>query len=91
VEAKDGDEAMRIMIDHPIDVVLLNYTLPGESGLATAARIRELEERVFSFFLNFIPNYFIISFTLFFFFLILLFLKGCFGKQSGGIADEERE
>ena len=44
--AKDGDEAMRAMIDNVVDVVILNYSLPGDDGLATAARIRELEERV---------------------------------------------
>ena len=40
-EAGDGAETLRLAAELAPDLVLLDITMPGESGIATAARLKE--------------------------------------------------
>jgi DNA-binding NarL/FixJ family response regulator len=41
-EAANGADAVALALEHKPDVVLLDITMPGETGLRAAARLREL-------------------------------------------------
>ena len=41
--AESGDEALSLVQEHPIDVVMMDWELPGMNGIDTAWAIRELE------------------------------------------------
>jgi DNA-binding NarL/FixJ family response regulator len=40
-EGADGDEALRLLQDHDVDVLLLDLRMPGRDGIATLAAMRE--------------------------------------------------
>jgi DNA-binding NarL/FixJ family response regulator len=40
LEAADGREAMRQIVDHPPDLIFMDIKLPGENGLDLTARIK---------------------------------------------------
>lgn len=40
-EARDGEEAVHLVVEHRPDVVLLDVAMPGTSGILAAQRIRE--------------------------------------------------
>jgi DNA-binding response OmpR family regulator len=40
VEAASAEEAEALMAQHPIDIALLDYNMPGRNGLALAAALR---------------------------------------------------
>ncbi|WP_062205506.1 response regulator [Demequina salsinemoris] len=42
VEASDGDDAVAAALEEVPDAVLLDHLLPGDDGLAVAARLRAL-------------------------------------------------
>ena len=42
VEAANADEAMAVMAERPIDLVLIDYNMPGKDGLELAADLRAL-------------------------------------------------
>lgn len=42
-DAADGQEAMSLLSQHPIDVVLLDISMPGRNGLETLKQIRTQE------------------------------------------------
>ena len=44
VEAADGLQALRLIQNQPFDLVLLDWMMPGASGLETARRIRKDEQ-----------------------------------------------
>ena len=44
VEAADGLQALRLIQSQPFDLVLLDWMMPGASGLETARRIRKDEQ-----------------------------------------------
>jgi two-component system, OmpR family, KDP operon response regulator KdpE len=41
-EARNGEEALRSLERHPVDLVLLDINMPGLDGIATCRRIRDL-------------------------------------------------
>ena len=41
LEAGDGAQAVRLLVDHPVDVVLMDVRMPGLDGLAATARLTE--------------------------------------------------
>ena len=40
-EAFSGDEALAIVQDHPVDLILMDIMMPGMNGLTATARLRE--------------------------------------------------
>ena len=42
LKASSGAEALRVLADHPIDVVLMDIHMPGMSGIETVERLRAL-------------------------------------------------
>jgi CheY-like chemotaxis protein len=40
VEASSADDAMLKLAEHPIDIALLDYNMPGKNGLDLAAELR---------------------------------------------------
>lgn len=44
LEAKDGEEALRLLNDHNVDVVLLDVNMPGINGFEVCKRIRQTEQ-----------------------------------------------
>lgn len=42
IEAKDGDEAARLMAETPVDLAVLDVMMPGQSGLDLCTEIRSL-------------------------------------------------
>lgn len=44
--AGSGEEALRLLVEHPIDLVLLDIRLPGMDGLATLERIKAKEPKL---------------------------------------------
>ena len=44
VEAADGLQALRLIQSQPFDLVLMDWMMPGASGLETARRIRKDEQ-----------------------------------------------
>ncbi|KAA0592909.1 DNA-binding NarL/FixJ family response regulator [Azospirillum lipoferum] len=41
VEAANGDELFRILQDTPVDVAIIDYNMPGDNGVETAAKLRQ--------------------------------------------------
>lgn len=44
LEAKDGEEALQLLNDHTVDVVLLDVNMPGMNGFEVCKRIRQTEQ-----------------------------------------------
>lgn len=44
LEAKDGEEALQLLNDHIVDVVLLDVNMPGMNGFEVCKRIRQIEK-----------------------------------------------
>jgi two-component system KDP operon response regulator KdpE len=44
-EARSGEEALRTLEQHPVDLVLLDINMPGLNGIDTCRRIRDLSPR----------------------------------------------
>ena len=44
IQARDGEESIRIIQEHLPDLILMDIHLPGESGIVTATRIKSIEE-----------------------------------------------
>lgn len=44
LEAKDGEEALQLLNDHTVDVVLLDVNMPGMNGFEVCKRIRRTEQ-----------------------------------------------
>jgi CheY-like chemotaxis protein len=42
VEARNADEALAVVAERKIDVVMIDYNMPGKDGLALAAELRAL-------------------------------------------------
>ncbi|AWU97478.1 response regulator (plasmid) [Azospirillum ramasamyi] len=40
VEAANGDELFRTIQDTPVDVAIIDYNMPGDNGVETAAKLR---------------------------------------------------
>ncbi|PWC90344.1 regulator [Azospirillum sp. TSH100] len=40
VEAANGDELFRTLQDTPVDVAIIDYNMPGDNGVDTAAKLR---------------------------------------------------
>lgn len=45
LEAANADEAVALLADHVVDIVLLDFNMPGRDGLALAAEIRQSTPR----------------------------------------------
>ncbi|MBP6058009.1 MAG: response regulator [Nitrosomonas sp.] len=44
LEARDGEEALQLLNDHIVDVVLLDVNMPGMNGFEVCKRIRQTEQ-----------------------------------------------
>lgn len=44
LEARDGEEALQLLNDHIVDVVLLDVNMPGMNGFEVCKRIRQAEQ-----------------------------------------------
>ncbi|AWB08295.1 response regulator (plasmid) [Azospirillum humicireducens] len=40
VEAANGDELFKTLQDTPVDVAIIDYNMPGDNGVETAAKLR---------------------------------------------------
>lgn len=43
IEASDGEEAVELLYDHPVDILLLDISMPKLDGLQTCRKVREAE------------------------------------------------
>lgn len=41
VEAANGDELFKTLRDTPVDVAIIDYNMPGDNGVDTAAKLRQ--------------------------------------------------
>lgn len=41
LEAGSADQALELIADNPVDIVLLDFNMPGQDGLALAAELRQ--------------------------------------------------
>ncbi|MDP8243211.1 MAG: response regulator [Candidatus Hinthialibacter antarcticus] len=44
IEASDGEEAVELLYEHPVDILLLDISMPKLDGLATCRKIRDAED-----------------------------------------------
>jgi two-component system chemotaxis response regulator CheY len=44
LESGNGDEALRILLSQPIDMVLLDWNMPGLSGIDFLRKVRSMEQ-----------------------------------------------
>ena len=46
LEASSGDEGLKLFVDHRVDAVVINYQMPGMSGDAVAARMKQMKSYI---------------------------------------------
>lgn len=56
VTAKDATEAVSAFVDHDIDVAIVDFNMPGRSGLELIARLRALKPKVPVLVLSMMPE-----------------------------------
>lgn len=44
IEASNGDDALNLLLAHPIDIVLLDWNMPGLSGIEFLKTVRAMDQ-----------------------------------------------